>query len=143
MSRPFFTPDDQAFAKGAPMVPFDGRRTLGALEYAALPKYRRLLPSWLLKPNVGVWHPSDSPIMSERVESLALSGRAYNGRGLGPVRRRRHMPGRRETPPGQNIAEAITPAVLIIFRLLDSLRRHRRIEVHASGTIEETPLMRF
>ena len=74
---------------------------------------------------------------------MAFSGRAYNGRGLGPVRRRRHMPGRRETPPGQNIAEAITPAALIIFRLLDSLRRHSRVEVHASGTIEETPVMHF
>jgi hypothetical protein len=29
------------------------------------------------------------------------------------------------------------------FRLLDSLRRHCRIEVHANGTIEETPVMSF
>jgi hypothetical protein len=39
MSRPFLPPDDQAFPKRAPMVPFDGRRTFGAPQYVAqLPK---------------------------------------------------------------------------------------------------------
>jgi hypothetical protein len=36
------------------MVPFDARRTFGAPEYfARLTKDRRLLTSWVLKPNVG------------------------------------------------------------------------------------------
>jgi hypothetical protein len=41
-----FPPDDQAFRKGAPMIPFDGRRTFGAPEYfPELTKDRRLLTS--------------------------------------------------------------------------------------------------
>jgi hypothetical protein len=45
--------DDQAFREGAD----DSRRNSGAPEYfAELTKDRRLLTSWLLKPNVGVWH---------------------------------------------------------------------------------------
>jgi hypothetical protein len=37
------------------MIPFDGRRTFGALEYlASLTKDRRLLTKWVLKPNVGL-----------------------------------------------------------------------------------------
>ena len=93
--------------------------------------------------NVSYWYPSDLPIMSERVESSAFSGRAYNGRWLGPVRWRRHMPAWRETLPTTEHRRGVTPAALIILRLLNGLRRHRRIEVHASGTIEETPVMRF
>jgi len=39
-------PDDQAFREGAPMIPFDGRRTFGAPEhFAELTKDRRLLTS--------------------------------------------------------------------------------------------------
>jgi hypothetical protein len=45
------------------MIPFDGRRPFEAPEYlAVLAKYRRLLTSWLLKPNVGLcagfWTPA-------------------------------------------------------------------------------------
>jgi hypothetical protein len=48
---------DQVFHAGAPVIPFEGRRTLGAPEYVAeLTEDRRLLPSWLLKPNIGICH---------------------------------------------------------------------------------------
>jgi hypothetical protein len=53
------------------------------------------------------------------------------------------MPAWRETLPTTEHRRGVTPAALIILRLLNGLRRHRRIEVHASGTIEETPVMRF
>ena len=48
-------------AEPAHKLPFDGRRTFGALEYfAELTKDRRLLTSWLLKPNIGLLHrPND------------------------------------------------------------------------------------
>jgi hypothetical protein len=50
-------PDDQAFREGAPMIPFDSLRNSGAPEYfAELTKDRRLLTSWLLKPNIGLLH---------------------------------------------------------------------------------------
>jgi hypothetical protein len=43
------------------MIPFDGRRAFGAPEYVAeLTKDRRLLTSWLLKPNVGLCHRSEA-----------------------------------------------------------------------------------
>jgi hypothetical protein len=39
------------------MIPFDGRRIFGAPEHFAEPtKDRRLVTSWLLKPNVRLWH---------------------------------------------------------------------------------------